>query len=307
MNKKYGGIMALAIFGCHPAFADQGRYVVAKSGGDFTTINAALAMGSSCLAPVVIDILPGVYNEDIRLTGANACTHLRGAGMELTTIGAAGGSSPAIISMGITCVSCQTPNAITISGVTVRGTGAQTGISASYGVLTLSDSRVTSTTTATGASYGIMIVRNSVIEGNVTGASASYGSMHIESSVIRNNSGAGIHGARYVVDNLIHSNGTGLILTDQTSNPSTLDSISGNTIVGNRGDGIYNHSYSSLIIKDNKITNNGGNDINMAPPSSTRWGIPPNLTVIAFNTYDKIVQAGMKATYNIKSDGTPWP
>jgi parallel beta-helix repeat protein len=299
MNKRYGYILAVAMFGGHAAFADQGRYVVAKSGGDFTTINAALAQGSNCSYPTVIDILPGVYNEDIRLTGANACTHLRGAGMDLTTIGSVGGQVP-IISMGVACVSCPTPTAITISGVTVRGTGTQGGISATYGILTLSDSRVTSTTNATSANYGTMIVRNSVLEGNVNGAIASYGSMHIESNVIRNNTGIGVYGARYVVDNLIYANGTGLRLTGQSSSPSTSDNISGNTIVDNTGDGIYIESAARLIIKNNKITNNIGYDINVLP------GISSNLTVLAFNTYDRIVQGSMKATYNIKSNGTLW-
>lgn len=301
MNKQYGYILAGSLFFSHAVFAEQGRYVVAKSGGDFTTINAALAMGSSCTYPTVIDILPGVYNEEIRLTGANACTHLRGAGMGLTTIGSVGGSSP-IISMGVACVSCPTPTAITISGVTVQGTGTQPGVVASYGMLTLSDSRVTFTTNATGASYGTMIVRNSTLEGNVNGAVASYGNMHIESNVIRNNTGIGVYGARYVVDNLIHTNGTGLRLTGQNSSPSPADNISGNTIVDNTGDGIYIESSGSLVIKNNKITNNRGSDIVNALPATIS-----NLTVIAFNTYDKIVKGNMKTTYNIKSNGTLWP
>lgn len=279
-------------------YADQGRYVVAKSGGDFTTITEALALGSNCTNnPVVIDIMPGLYRENLNLTGFNACTHLRGSGMGLTTILGTGGTTP-VINTGIQCAGCGTPQTIMVSGVTVQGNGGQDGVFASYGTLTLSDSRVTNTGTAVGSIYGTAIVRNSVIERNVTGASTSYGALHLESNKIIMNSGTGVFGALNVVDNLIQGNRIGIWINSQPHANASAN-ISGNTITQNSVDGMYISSMGTLVIKDNKITNNG-NDIN------ARWQTNIN-TTLAFNTYDTINPANVNKVYNINSAGVPWP
>ncbi len=298
MNKWHKYILIFFMFSnSYSAFSAQGHYVVAKSGGDFTTINAALAMGSSCSYPTVIDIMPGIYYETLRLTGSNQCTHLRGAGMDLTTISSPGGTST-IISVGVECTACRTPYSITVSDVTVSGTGQQSGIGISYGSLVLSDSRVIYTINATGASYGSMTVRNSILENNVNGALQSYGTMSIESSIIRNNSGMGIYAARSIINNQIYSNDTGISFNPQDS-PTPTDNISGNIIKGNKTDGMYVGTYTNLAIRNNTIINNGRYDINAIPGY--------NLAVLTSNIYDKIFKGNLRTTYNIKSDGTPWP
>jgi hypothetical protein len=63
-------------------FSTAQRIVVAKSGGDFTSIGAALASITTsfpCPAVFVIDVLPGTYNEDVQM---KSCVHLRGAGAD---------------------------------------------------------------------------------------------------------------------------------------------------------------------------------------------------------------------------------
>ena len=60
------------------------RLVVATSGGDYTTVSAALAaITPTATNPYVIDIMPGTYSENITLKNY---VHLRGAGREVTTI-----------------------------------------------------------------------------------------------------------------------------------------------------------------------------------------------------------------------------
>jgi len=287
------------LFFTQSVFAEQGRIVVAKSGGDFVTINEALAQGSSCSNPTVIDVMPGVYNETLFLTGNNACTHLRGAGSGLTTIQGTG-SAP-VIKVGIQCAGCGTPGTILVSGVTIKGAGSEGGISAAYTSMTVADSRITNNSTGVSINYGTLTVKGSKIDNNSTGAYQGYGTLRLESNIIENNSSTGIYGALYVVDNLIMKNGKGVTVRSQP-NANHEANISGNTITNNDYDGMYLQSYGTIVIKNNKITGNGvvsGRDITCVWRSNDD-------TTLAFNTFDTIQAANCTLAYNIKSDGTPF-
>ena len=81
---------------------------------------------------------------------------------------------------------------------------------------------------------------------------------------------------------------------------SSSPTISGNTITGNGGSGIYNSSSSPTIIH-NRITGNGGEtatDIYVAPTSI------PN---ISFNIYDDIDGTTGVGMFNVNSSGGAAP
>src|SRR5690606_11663606 len=65
--------------------------VVAKSGGDFTTITAALASITDATAerPYRVDVAPGVYEENAPVTVPDS-VRLSGAGMGITVVRRAG-------------------------------------------------------------------------------------------------------------------------------------------------------------------------------------------------------------------------
>src|SRR3990172_4553953 len=87
------------------------RLVVATSGGDYTSISAALAAVSPTASdPYVIDVMPGTYTENVTM---KSYVHLRGAGREVTTI-----QSPSTTS-NVIYLSYLTNTAI--SGFTIRG------------------------------------------------------------------------------------------------------------------------------------------------------------------------------------------
>ena len=94
--------------------------VVAKSGGDFTSIQAAIysITDASSSNRYLVYVAPGVYNERVSMT---AYVDLAGAGQDLTHISAAGGTSQNADSATLTGAS----NA-TLRNLTIDNTGGNT-------------------------------------------------------------------------------------------------------------------------------------------------------------------------------------
>jgi hypothetical protein len=96
--------------------AEAGHVVVAKSGGDFTTITAALnAINPTFDNRYVIDVMPGEYVENFHM---KSFVHLRGAGM----------NSSGCISCNV--ISLSNLEEVEISGIAVRS--APNGFSGIY-------------------------------------------------------------------------------------------------------------------------------------------------------------------------------
>src|SRR3990172_4794795 len=105
------GTVACEIDDTGASSASAHRVVVATSGGDYTSVSAALAAISPTAAdPYVIDVMPGTYIENITM---KSYVHLRGAGREVTAI-----QSPSPRS-NVIYLSYLTNTAI--SGFTIRG------------------------------------------------------------------------------------------------------------------------------------------------------------------------------------------
>ncbi len=279
------GTVACEIDDTGASSAPAHRVVVATSGGDYTTISAALAaISPTATDPYVIDVMPGTYIENITMKGY---VHLRGAGREVTAI-----QSPSTSSEVISLVSLTNT---AISGFTVTG-----GL---YGIYNNSSSPTITGNTVTGSNgTGIYNVSSSpTITGNMITGSYGTGIYNWSSSptitgntVTGNFIGIGSYSSPptiTITGNTVTGNsGYGIL------NASSSPTITGNTITGNSYEGIYNLSSSPAIIH-NRITGNGGaifTDIYVDSSSA------PN---ISFNVYDDITGTTGVGQFNVNSSG----
>lgn len=291
------------------------RVVVATSGGDYTSISAALAAITPTAAdPYVIDVMPGTYTENVTM---KSYVHLRGTGWEVTTLQSPSPSNDVVTLNSLTNVA--------ISGVTINGgfhgiynyssspTISGNTIGNSYNGIynAMSSSPTISENMITGnSSNGILNSDSSspTISGNtITGtgnssngiSNSSSSSPTINGNTITGNSGTGISNSSSsptISGNLITGNGFYGI-----SNYGSSPTIIGNTITGNSMYGVYNNSASSPHVINNRVTSNGGTTYTDIYVSSTSV---PN---ISFNVYDDITGTTGVGAYNVNSSGVPLP
>lgn len=125
--------------------------VVAKSGGDYTSISAALAaINPTADNPYVVKVMPGVYNETITM---KSYVHLQGAGRDVTRI--VWTNNPYFV------IECSDVINATISGLSLEG---GTGINNSNSSLTIRDNRFTAYYTGSGINN---INSSPIIDGNI--------------------------------------------------------------------------------------------------------------------------------------------
>lgn len=291
------------------------RVTVATSGGDYTTISAALAaITPSSTNPYLIDVMPGMYTES--LITMKSYVHLRGAGREVTTIqgtvsisnnaqnvAVTGFTITTTSSYGIYIDNLQQAANLKISGNKI--TGGSRGIFAGCGCSTLEiDGNI-----ITGGTYGIDIVSSSPkIRGNTVQnvSSASAGINGGDSTQAPLISGNVITGSQ---NGVTLSGGVGTTISENRMSGAAvsglmIDGPSGVTVRGNIITANGNGGQAGLVITGsptiihNRITGNTPTDIYV---DSTAI---PN---ISHNEYDTISGTTGVGLYNVKSDGTAAP
>lgn len=321
----------------------QGRVTVAKSGGDYTTIGAALAaITPTQTNPFVIDVMPGIYAENITM---KAYVHLRGAGRNTVMIRPNSGpvitvpnSGPVKISnvtittfaSSGTGVSAPTTAALEISDSSIIG--VTTGLDIGGG--TVEDNIISPWTNGVGINInnqGSPTIRRNEISG---GGNANYGIVAssgapiiTENKIISfrfdgvqtcpsgNNTGL----KTVISDNIIAFNGTGI--SDCSTTPHLV--VSGNYMTGNTTGISISNSGPDLKILRNTITESTAYGIRFFSGSTSPSQVTHNRITgtgtanidigldfgtvnVSFNIYDTSSGSGTKVgSYNVKSDGTP--
>lgn len=303
--------------------------VVAKSGGDYVSISAAMAaINPTVDNPYVVKVMPGSYYEAVTM---KSYVHLQGSGRDVTKITI--GENPWYV------IDCENVVNVAISGFTIDGYG----IYNYYASPTITGNRFTMSYTGIGGGEGIINNHSSpMINDNIfefvsysypgaygvhndsyssptisnnlfigSGASGGTGVLggtpKITNNIISGWGYSGVDAGNVISDNLIEGNGTGVrcaggvvknnVIRNNTSmgiNNSSPASIIGNTITGNGGYGV--NVSSSSIMTNNRITSNAL-DIILGGPAAN----------ISFNIYDTFSGTGAVGNYNLKSDGTSAP
>lgn len=291
---------------------------VAQSGGDFTSIQAAInSINPTAGNPYVVKVMPGTYNESVTM---KSYIHLQGAGKEVVTIAV---PNDWMYTFGISCAGLTN---VRISGLKIIGYGyccrsSLTLINLANSTnITINDNYVdgggehgSTGIYVTGTSSNIIVSNNSVTNMNGSG---SFGMIVNASSpthifnnfitdgnsgiyltngnavnniIINNNDGATISGtnARFSGNYVSGNHFTGVNAVDSAT-------IIGNTITGNEVNGVYIGIGGNTLVANNRITGNTTDILFSGSPS------------INFNTVDIITigySGQWKGKYNVNSNG----
>lgn len=308
--------------------------VVAKSGGDFTSIQDALdAINPTASDPYLVKVMPGTYVEDVDL---DSYTHLQGAGSDVTTIQGVRTIYGVIMVRGY-----NGGTNMSVTGFTIKG-GRYGIIGKPYTTVVAMDNIITDNTgagiylqTNNSATLRNNVIKNNnggiilsncteaLVEGNVIADNAHNGiishgySNKIIKNIVSNNGGTGIRssgrnstaiiGSNVVVNNsnyglnIMHGNGQ-----NESSPFSVL--IAGNEISGNLYTGaliwVVDDPLLNISFIHNNVVGNNAGDYWDGYDIKVSYNSKPN---ISFNVYDTINSTSGVGMYNVKSDGTPAP
>lgn len=294
--------------------------VAADGSGEFTTIASALAsLGSPNTVPTVIRVMPGTYTENITMKSK---VHLQGAGREVTTLQAQNTQDNVILASGL--------NDIEISGLTVSGGTSCIKVENSASV-SIRENRITGNTDAFAVDINYTTAAtfsDNVVTGNVGGVSAIESEALVSGNDFSNNDSIAIQ-CQYCIKALISGNmvfssdyysvtlnrGEVLFTGNQVANSArgisvlsdenTRMTISDNTITNNGILGIIfisNSQNQGVTITHNRITGHTNNDLWTPPNEDTNQH--PHLS---HNIFDISFNDKWKGSYNVHSDGSPWP
>jgi hypothetical protein len=227
------------------------RVVVAQSGGDYTSISAALAaISPSASSPYVIDVMPGTYTENITM---KSYVHLRGAGRDVTTL--TGSSSSPIISI-------DSLTNVAISGLTVSGGTGTEGIAVTGGA----------------TAY---IFNNTIRDHGVNGIINDNSDVKILNNIIIGNgldgggswpSGIYTYVSRSIITgNVIHSNSYGIVDLGISGGAGSTSVLRGNLIYANTV-GAYILESDTYVVQNSFCdvwSCNTSNDVIVSNPSMT--------------------------------------
>jgi parallel beta-helix repeat protein len=322
--------IAAIAFTCTQALAAAERQVVvAASGGDYTTIQDALAaINPTTSDPYVIDVMPGTYYLNEVTMKSNV--HLRGAGSNTTNIYAYSyPSRTSLIGDGLSNVR--------ISGFRFYNGTAGVPNAMGYGIVfTNADNIVISNNKFEGLYIGVSVsgAGKFFVENNVFVSGAYPINYNDTTAFIHGNDITGAStwaikggGPAMISGNNIHDlNGgqsIGMYILSSNANTSIVGNtirnagigiecqycaditIQGNTIADNLGYGVFVYRASPTFLQ-NRITGNGtgGNPT----IGETDVGLSQSTFKGSFNVYDSISGSGaMSGAYNVTSDGQPAP
>ena len=286
------------------------RVVVAPSGGDYTTISAAMAaINPTATNPVVVEVWPGVYTENVVLKDH---VHLKGSGRTVTTI-----QKP---TTGANIISATNLTNVAVSGFTINGTNNNQGIYLDNTTATITDNTISNNGGGIAVQYGsvAIVTGNNIISNKWEGvwvqntnAALTKATLTLTGNLISGNGNGGYNDSTGVYcstsstatikNNVITgNNGNGVEIWNGASPTISDNIITGNNFYGVKGDG----SEGNFTITNNKIVNNGGAlypDISTIPTNNI-YPLRPN---ISFNVFDDIVGDHGVGSYNVNSNGDP--
>lgn len=234
------------VMGSSKLLAQANRVVVAKSGGNYTSISAALAaISPSASKPYVIDVMPGTYTENVTM---KSYVHVRGAGREVTVV-----KSP-YTNVDVFVIQYLTD--VAISGLTA--TGGWDGIGVFSSAPTISDNALTGNTASGVANFSA----SSILTGNLMTQNGYFG-------IYNYNTAPGLT----ITNNTISGNkGYGVEFTTRAGGTMMGNNITGN--LGGRGLSVEGTSFPTIVhnsIFENYSGNNYGLDIYLDSSSSFGW------------------------------------
>ncbi len=298
------------------AAAPLARIVVAKSGGNYTTITAALnAITPTATNPYVIEVWPGVYTETTSVN-LKSYVHLKGSGRDVTTVKTSQGTNASvIIADGLTKVS--------ISGLNI--TGGQYGIFWARTDGTISDNQLSNNSlgiSMQGAGDTSNPLKSVSFIGNIVNNNTSYGiefnraTAVATDNIITRNCTAGGYGITIANDRGATPPYANLVISGNVINAhnctaigvayDSAPTISNNEISDNASGILYTYVTSGGVAHNNKIVNSGIDVTVSDVASPLNNGTPPNFPNISFNVFDDIggTTRGV-GSYNVNSNGDP--
>lgn len=287
-----------------PSGSTANRLVVSKAGtgadGSFTTISDALAsVTPTAENPVLIDILPGTYTENIVL---KSFVHLRGSGAEITSIQAADPTLPVAF--------LNVVESVAITGLAFSG--------GSIGVHNVTSSPMMDKVSITENAIGMLnqqesaptLVLSEIALNTGDGMQNNFSSPAVFQSAISKNGGNGVNNTDFSSPALIDTDISLNTKNGVTNTNYSAPALDGCSVTLNGMNGIINHSSSPGITntaveanKESGIFNDGESSpgiVNCSIAKNSDSGVrnenlsSPDIIMssIALNEKDGIVNSG---------------
>ena len=232
-------IVALSLASLSAFAGPANTVVVAKLGGDFTSIQAAIdSTFPTAENPVLIKVMPGTYEEIVSL---KSNVRLEGSGMDITIIK---NTPPPIARQ---CIVALIGDNVTVSNLTIAGTPGSQHIGICGSVGTVKEVKITGNYVGIKGldgvvDTGVLVLLDNVITGNGYAAEITYESVIALRNKVYANTVRGLNLGSALVQNNEARNNVGFDIAvssgygpgNVTSNVSfnTTNIVSGKTVPG---------------------------------------------------------------------------